>query len=91
MPTLSDVRRVNWYLYPAFSQRYEYTTGGSLLYEGLHESVQASKDDTSWFITKYHYGSAGDNLGKLVYMETLTGAWSGRAALSWSSGGTVQP
>lgn len=51
-------------------------SGEDLIYKGTNTSATALDEDTTWSITKYTYVGGVETEAK-----TLTGSWTGRAAL----------
>ena len=63
------------YQYPYTKCEY---SGGDLVYWAIHYTHGAATSDENWKVTKYTYGADG-----VTQIETLTGAWDSRGALSW--------
>lgn len=80
MPTLPNVRLINWYMFTAARTNRTYNSDGSIEYEAAHRQAGVSDSDVEWWISKYVY----DTSGNCIKEELLQGAWSNRASLSWS-------
>lgn len=55
------------------SIRYEYDSGGKIIYKGEHTSSNASVDDTNWVISKYYYLN-----DVVVQVRIRTTSWANR-------------
>ena len=64
---------------PSFAtNRFEWS-GENCTYKGSHADLNASVDDTSWYISKYDY----DGNSKVTMIRFSNGAWSNKENL-WS-------
>lgn len=59
--------------------RYEYDSGGNLIYKGLNETMNAATSSTDWYVWKYEY----DGNGNLVRKRLQVTSWDNRAT-GWS-------